>query len=76
MWSPAGCCSDGEAEGAALVRALAAGLVTPPTMPAKLGMLANELTMLSKVRAAVLAAASCVDAEFATVLAAPAKLGI
>lgn len=68
-----------------LVRGLAAGLVTLPTMPAKLGMLANELTMLSKLRAPVLAAVSSVGPEaefnvtasgFATVLAAPAKIGI
>lgn len=64
---------------------LTAGLATLLTMPAKLGMLANELTMLSKLAAPEVAAGTgvVVEAEFniapagsATVLAAPAKLGV
>lgn len=61
---------------------LTAGLLT---MPDKLGIFANELRMLSKLAAPLLAAGTGVvlEAEFklaaaglATVLAAPAKLGM
>lgn len=68
-----------------VVMELTAGLATLLTRPAKLGMLANELTMLSKLTAPVLLAGTgvLVEVEFnvavaglATVLAAPAKLGM
>lgn len=76
----------GGADGlAAVIVELTAGLATLLTIPAKIGMLANELTMLSKLAVAVLAAGTgeVEEAEFnvaaaglATVSAAPAKLGI
>lgn len=64
---------------------LTAGLATLLTMPAKLGMLANELTMLSKLAVPVLAVGTGVVLEvgfnvaaagLATTLAAPAKVGM
>lgn len=65
---------------------LTAGLATLPTMPDKLGILAKELKILSRLVAPVLAAGTGVvlEADFniaaaaglATVLAAPAKLGM
>lgn len=70
---------------AGVIMELTAGLVTLLKMPAKLGMLANELTMLSKLAALELAAGTGVVVEvkfniaaagLATVLAAPAKLGM
>lgn len=80
-------CSDGGgADGlVGVVMELTAGLATLLTMPAKLGMLANELTILSNLAAPVLAAGTGVvlEAEFnvaaaglATVVVAPAKLGM
>lgn len=70
---------------AGVVMGLTAGLATLLTRPAKPGMLANELTMLSKLTAPVLLAGTgvLVEVEFneavaglATVPAAPAKLGM
>lgn len=64
---------------------LTVGLATPLTIPAKLGMLASEQIMLSKLAAPVLGAGTgmVAEAEFtvaagglATVLVAPARLGI
>lgn len=80
-------CSEGGGadRGDGVVMELTAGLATLLTMPAKQGMLANELTMLSKLAAPVLAAGAgvVVEADFnvaaaglATVLAAPARLGM
>ncbi len=71
---------------ACVVMELMAGLATLLTMPAKLGMLANELTMLSKLAAPVLAAGTgavveagvsgAVAVGLARALEAPAKLGM
>lgn len=80
-------CSDGAGAGGrvGVVRELTTGLATPLTIPAKLGMLASEQTMLSKLAALVLAAGTGVvaEAEFtvaagglATLLAASARPGM
>lgn len=59
---------------------LTAGLATLLTMPDKLGILAKELKILSKLAAPLLAAGTgefkLAAAGLATVLAAPAKLGM
>lgn len=70
--------------GGGVVRELTAGLATPLTIPAKLGMLASEQRMLSKLEALVLAAGTGVVTEaftvaaggLATLLAASARLGM
>lgn len=61
------------------VMELTEGLATLLAMPAKLGMLAKELTMLSKLATPDLVTDTGVEAEFnglATVPAGSAKLGM
>lgn len=81
---PVFCCGAGGAEGGVGVVMKLEGSAKLLTRPAKLGMLAIELKMLSNLTASVLAAGTGVMVEvfgvalagLATLLAAPARLGM
>lgn len=78
-------CSEGAGpdRGGGVVRELTAGLAIPLTIPAKVGMLASEQTMLSKLATLAAGTGVVAEAEFtvaagglATLLAASARLGM